>query len=365
LHHSTDYYVAVQAVDASGNQSEPSTLSSARTANTNRPEAIDRIWSSINDENRVELRWHAVTENDAATNGDPLSPLLRELAGYRVYRSESCRVECDSSNLVADETTVAGLPEPVFIDDLVVACRRYSYAVTAVDRCGLESEPSAIVQDQVFTTTAPAAPVDVQAFRHWLVSQRLQWSAVREDVNGNSIAIDEYLVYRTPPMATHDVPSVPDDFALIARVNGATEYWDKEVLPQATTAWYTVRAVDDCVNESDFSEPVSPDCYFPGTVTIRNPEYGDLLWGNTDLIVAVDEGAASYEELRISITEKETGELTVFTLPGPGPVWTLDWHAHSSSGFQQGRYVVRAEVDHSDLNSSCTAYTSIQVDVHP
>jgi prepilin-type N-terminal cleavage/methylation domain-containing protein len=365
LHEGTDYYVAVQALDAAGNQSAPSPTSNARTDNTNRPEAIDRLWGSTTADNRIELHWHAVTENEAGTNGDPRSPLLRELAGYRVYRSESCHVDCSRSNRIADETSLAGLPEPHFVDFLTVACRPYNYAVTAVDRCGLESEPSAEVEQSIFTAIAPAQPVDVQAFHHWRMAKRLQWSAVRKDVNGSAIAIDEYLVFRTVPMGMETMPTVPDDFSLLARVSNATEYRDNVTVPAGMTIWYIVKATDDCVNESEFSDPVSPACHFSGIVNIRRPAYGENIWGHTDLTVAVEDGVSSYEQLRISITSESSGEQFLYTLAGPGPVWTLDWDAHPSSGFDQGQYIVRAEVDEIFFGTTCTAFTSIEVDLQP
>jgi prepilin-type N-terminal cleavage/methylation domain-containing protein len=365
LYDGTDYYVALQAMDASGNQSEPSPLSSIRTENTNRPEEPAGIIASVNANNRIELHWGAVVENEAATHGDPRSPLLRELAGYRVYRSSNCVFDCTPPRRIADESSVENLPDPSFTDGLTVACRSYYYRVTAVDRCGLESEPSALVAESVFTSIAPAAPIDVQAFHHWLLSKKLQWSAVRKDVNGNPIAIDEYLVFRTAPISKKRSPRVPEDFSLVSHVREATEYTDNVTVPAGMVVWYVVQAIDDCVNESEYSEPVSPRCSFSGRTIIRNPVYGESIWGPTDLIVAVEDGASSYQELRLNISSADTGASASYTLAGPGPVWTLNWDAHPDSGFPQGRYLIRVEVDQSIFSSTCTSVTSTEVDIHP
>ncbi len=61
--------------------------------------------------------------------------LETDVAGYRVYRSES---ENERGALLTPEL----LPTPSFRDTTVVAGRRYWYTVTAVDRAGNESAPS-------------------------------------------------------------------------------------------------------------------------------------------------------------------------------------------------------------------------------
>jgi hypothetical protein len=61
--------------------------------------------------------------------------LETDLAGYRVYRSES---ENAKGQLITPDL----LPTPSFRDTTVVAGHRYWYSVTAVDRAGNESAPS-------------------------------------------------------------------------------------------------------------------------------------------------------------------------------------------------------------------------------
>ena len=72
--------------------------------------------------NAVDLSWAINVETD--------------LAGYRVYRSESENVK---GQLVTPEL----LPTPSFRDNQVVPGHQYWYTVTAVDRAGNESAPSA------------------------------------------------------------------------------------------------------------------------------------------------------------------------------------------------------------------------------
>jgi predicted phage tail protein len=70
----------------------------------------------------VDLSWAINVETD--------------LAGYRVYRSES-------ENVKGQLLTPERLPTPSFRDNQVVPTHHYWYTVTAVDRAGNESAPSA------------------------------------------------------------------------------------------------------------------------------------------------------------------------------------------------------------------------------
>jgi hypothetical protein len=72
----------------------------------------------------VDLSWSINLEND--------------LAGYRIYRSEQKDVR---GQLLTPEL----LPTPAYRDTAVTSGRQYWYAVTAVDRAGNESAPSAVV----------------------------------------------------------------------------------------------------------------------------------------------------------------------------------------------------------------------------
>jgi hypothetical protein len=83
----------------------------------------------------VELSWAVSPETD--------------LAGYRVYRSEEAGVLGTPLNREL-------LPTPAFRDMNVVSGHSYTYAVTAVDRSGNESEPSAAVSISVPAATQPS-----------------------------------------------------------------------------------------------------------------------------------------------------------------------------------------------------------------
>ena len=72
----------------------------------------------------VELSWEISRETD--------------LAGYYVYRSAQ-------TDTRGERVNPGLLPTPAFRDISVVLGRRYFYRVTAVDRAGNESQPSAPV----------------------------------------------------------------------------------------------------------------------------------------------------------------------------------------------------------------------------
>ncbi|HWF40068.1 MAG TPA: hypothetical protein VG322_16200 [Candidatus Acidoferrales bacterium] len=83
----------------------------------------------------LELSWNISSETD--------------LAGYNVYRSEQSGVQGTRINSEL-------LPTPAFRDMNAVPGRTYYYSVTAVDRSGNESTPSAAVSGEVLAENQPA-----------------------------------------------------------------------------------------------------------------------------------------------------------------------------------------------------------------
>jgi len=83
----------------------------------------------------LELSWNISPETD--------------LAGYNVYRSEQSGVQGTRINTEL-------LPTPAFRDMNAVPGRTYFYTVTAVDRSGNESTPSAAVSGEVPAENPPA-----------------------------------------------------------------------------------------------------------------------------------------------------------------------------------------------------------------
>ncbi|MBR9975081.1 MAG: hypothetical protein KFF77_05835 [Bacteroidetes bacterium] len=125
------YFYFVTAVDEDGNESPPSDTVSARARNVREPEAPRNLQvNGFNDGSRRLwlLSWSPVEEAD--------------LSLYRIYRSDIPIDRADPALLLAES-------DASFFDDVSAAAPgwRWFYAVTAVDRGGLESPLSSVQSD--------------------------------------------------------------------------------------------------------------------------------------------------------------------------------------------------------------------------
>lgn len=360
------YYAALQAIDGAGNQSELGALTGAVTRNTNVPETPSRVRVACEGSGRIGLEWDAVTTNAGATVGDPYSPLVRDLAGYRVYRSTTPDFTPDPSSLIADESLLPRLPAPVFLDEHVVNCRRYYYRVAAVDRCGAESEASTALKALCTTSVQPLEPSNVEAFLGSPTRmKRVQWVGVHEDVNGDPVSIDRYKIFRAGPRSDGLPPPLPAEFCLRAVVEGATRYEESLTLATCEEVWYAVTAADDCINESAMSEPVKPTCVFDGRVEIQDPAYGAEVWGPTTIRVVIEDGTGTYTGIRVRGFNESTLETWEFEFADPGKIWTGTWDAQPAAGYPEGPYRIEAEVDQQSGSGVCTSSTWTRVYLEP
>jgi len=361
----TSYHVSVQAVDASGNLSTPAPLTLATTANTNTPAAVLAL-NAVGSAGQVDLDWSETAENTGSTSGDPASPVIRDLAGYRIYRSTFAGFLPSGANRIADENVVANLTAPVFTDAQVAHCRPHYYKVTAVDECGLEGQASNEVSAQSWTDVDPLAPLDVQAFRSGPSQVRIVWSPVQEDLEGNPVYIETYEIYSTglQPLGFSDLSSIYE----LAQVSNVTEYYDSIVIPDGQTVHYLIRAVDGCSppNESELSAGAPAGCNFSGHVEISEPPYGAVVWGETHVRVdniGADPGADN-DQVRLTFV-KEDGTSWSTTIGDEHFSWEYDWQAHPngypSNFFTSGTYYVTATVDQTFGGQSCIAEATIRV----
>ena len=365
LSDSTPYHVAVQAIDAAGNPSTPAPIVQATTSNTNTPEAVLAL-NATGSEGQVDLDWSEIVENTGSTSGDPASPAIRDLAGYRIYRGTSPGFSPSSANRIADENDVANLPAPVFTDAQVAYCKPHYYKVTAVDECGLEGQASNEVSAQSWTDVDPLAPLDVQAFRSGPSKVRVKWSSVQGDLNGDPIYIDTYKIYRSPfqPAGIDD----PSSWSYLGRVTDATEYYDSIVIPAGQTVHYLIRAVDSCSppNESALSEAAPAGCNFSGRVEIEEPDYGEIVAGDTPMLVNnIDAVPAAVNDKVLVTFLREDGSSWSTTIGGGGFSWQYTWQAglngYPINFFKQGDYHVTARVEQTFGGQSCAAETTIRV----
>jgi type II secretory pathway pseudopilin PulG len=372
LQQATQYYVALQAVDAAGNIGPPSGLRSAVTVNTNTPETPLNPTATQDLNGRVELAWDEVRENaDITIEAGIQTTQIRELAGYRVYRSENSGFTPGPGNRIADESVLPALEQPQFVDNDVVNCELYHYRVAAADFCGSDPETESVRTAEFTGTTdsnvAPEAPLNVEAFLDGVMRFRLIWDVVRYDVGGTRIRVDDYSIFRTGflPAGTNPGSLSDADFTYIATVTNATEYIDDPVpVPFGQTFFYRVKAIDACSppNTSGASQTAEPQCVFSGTVNFQAPSYNTVVWPSDWIDVVVQGGAGNYTQLRLEFFHQPTSRVVDnVSISGPGPAWSHQWVVNPSGIYLTGGYTVTAEVDQDYGFATCSSSTSTRL----
>ena len=361
----TPYYVSIQAVDASGNVSPTGPAELITTANTNTPSGVLAL-NAASTSGRVDLDWSATADNTGSTSGDPASPAIRDLAGYRVYRSTSAGFTPSTTNRIADENDVANLPAPGFSDAQAAHCTPHYYKVTAVDECGLEGQPSNEASAQSWTDVDPKAPTAVQAFRAAGSQIRVAWSEVNEDVNDQPVYIDTYKIYRSP-LQSASLPE-PLSWTFLDQVPNATEYIDSFPIPDGQTVHYLVQAVDGCSppNESALSENASVTCMFSGTVVIQQPVFGEDISGSELVLVQNNDADPSSVNDEVRVTwVAEDGDSWTTTIGSGGFTWSYSWDTRPTGiplgFFQPGWYDMIVDVDQTFAGQSCTAIATVRL----
>jgi len=350
------YYVSIQAQNGGGDVSVKSNEASATVANTNTPRAPLAPTGTTDQLNFVRLNWTPVVANTAGVPAaDPMAPLIRDLAGYRIYRGDTSGVTATAGNLLANESVVRAPGMPPYDDTTTINCHAYYYRVTAVDTCGLESAATAVFSGQSTSSIPPNAPQNVQAF---VVGSdvTVSWTAVTKDTSGANVTIKEYDVYRSrvmprsDPLSSVTFPSTP-----IATVSG-TSYTDTSVPGRGAseTIYYMVRAKDECVNVSADSDITQATCAFSGTVVIDTPIEGSVVAGPVTTTVSVVGGTDTYTGVTITYTHASSGLTRTFTSTTTGTTWTDNmWLAMPT-----GPYTITATVTNS---TGCSSSTSVGV----
>jgi type II secretory pathway pseudopilin PulG len=342
-----DYTIKIEAYNAALMASRPSVPVTVRTENVNTPRSPVNTQVAVGSSGGLDLSWDAVDQNEV----DVPDTLLRDLAGYRMYRTNSPGVTADSSNLLLDESNLRALSSPSFVDRATVSCRPYYYTVTAVDICGVESAIATEVSGQLTSTENPRSPPSVHAFFDG-GNIRLRWQPVLNDVNGAPIWLEDYKVYRTDALPLMSFAMAPVGFFHVDTVHGVTEYVDP-LPPPGTRYWYAVTAFDDCGNESGWSQTTTPRCSFNGDVVFDEPDHDEQKWPTADLDVRVASASGTYEELRLHFTNETDGSRYSRTLSGPGPDWTYEVEGPGVGLFTEGWYTVIAQVDQLDGATTC------------
>jgi fibronectin type 3 domain-containing protein len=255
VHSGTSYTYRVTALDAAGNESDPSAPATVGSADTVPPTVPTGLTAHAS-AGQVKLTWTAATDDVGVT-------------GYRVYRSD----KTGPLATVTDGTT--------YTDSTVGSGTSYTYRVSALDAAGNESGRSTPVTVVSTDTAAPTVPTGLTG--HASAGQvKLAWTAATDDVG-----VTGYRVYRS------------DRTAPLTTVRAGTTYTDTAVR-SATSYTYRVSALDAAGNESGRSAPVTvstPDAAPPAAPTsVRAAAAGD-----TSVVVtwsADGTGATGYDVYR-------------------------------------------------------------------
>lgn len=348
LLHGATYYVAIEAVDEAGNRSLLSATASATTSNINTPLLPQGLVAEDVSNGPIELSWQRVSENATSDPGaDPLSPRLRDFAGYRVYRAGTPGFTPDPASRIAAEDALPDLPQPLYLDSQPMSCRDQYYKVTAVDRCGQESEPSNEVMIPANATgNRPKAPYNEDAYFLADGRIRLKWRAVREDILHQPIYVDDYKIFRTEIPVGGNCPTAPLTYSLLTQVSGVTEYIDDDARPPGQTFCYSLTALDECLppNESYYSSFTQPTCSFPGDLVILAPAYGSTFNGDVTFQLTVNgaDPGGSYGNVLLKARRLSSGNEYEYGVLGTGPVWTYLW-ADVESG-SPGHFEITASI---------------------
>jgi hypothetical protein len=244
---SQNFYFKVRATNAGGSTESP--ISGPHLAkNTTTPNVATSFVATGNGTvpalpGMVRLSWTApitnASGNPTCTTGAPtVSNYLREIQGFRIYKSNAIAVPMNGTTLVVDENT-SGADAPqtdgygnFTWDDTDVACgTNYYYRIITVEYCAASASyntpanvSNAISNDTpsgangilgtAGTSGVPGIPVNLKAAPPFpatppegmtatmcdaaanICAVSLGWSKVTRDLDGNTISIDQYEVER-------------------------------------------------------------------------------------------------------------------------------------------------------------------------
>jgi Tfp pilus assembly protein PilW len=308
----TGYYFRVRAEDSSGNGSALSALAApapAVVADATTPRAPATFTASGGGsplQDQVQLTWAQVTTNVESVTCDPQPTTIRDLHGYRIFRSTTSGFTPNAGTTYI-EPDIAPAGTGGYQDRQVVACRHYFYDIKAVDKCGHESAAQ-LVQPEGFATTqyVPAKPALLQATPSSATVNALSWSRVATNTNGDSILVDTYRIYRnafptglTPTaVAALDWSSATTFDVTVTNVNlpshvDSTAYG----LSPGMSYYYRVSGLSACpdpLDEGALSDPASATtCSLGGTLSVY-PYGGSSVTGQVTVSSYVSGGSDTF-----------------------------------------------------------------------
>ncbi|MCZ6916503.1 MAG: hypothetical protein O7I93_06990, partial [Gemmatimonadetes bacterium] len=322
----------------------------------------------------IRIGWAPVTTNPDDIDCDPQPSKIRDLEGYRLYRSDA----------LADPPSVYLEPDALqegteeYEDINVVACRTYYYNITAVDKCDKESLPRPAVAEGAATTQhRPAPPTGLQADPVVPDMMNLQWDRVSVNTNGDPTQVDHYRIYRAElpagllPSIVASAITWDSSYVIEPNPHEVTDVTipqftdDTTGLPAdpANSLYYRVSALNDCAAPDDEGALSAPNegvtCDLEFSIVLA-PAAGTTVTGVVDVSLnAVPVGDPESFTGFVVITDAVSG--TVFTHgSGLSPLalpFTASW---DTTGLPSGDYTMTATVIDS---SGCSDTVSQTVSV--
>ena len=369
------YCFQVSILDASGNSSPWSSLSTAPCVQVNdastprSPGSFSASGgtphSALNGE--IDLQWSEVTTNTSILPGDPdlidKTTVIRDLQGYKIYRdSKADFIPSNQTNLIATLTN----GRTHHVDHNAANCKTYFYRIVAVDGCGVTSSPSQPAEGRAETSVPPSSPDKLEARHASREQNRLSWEPVRSDIDGRNIHVDRYNIYRYGSLLSLSATALNTAlFSLIGSVaDGATSYLESLSQPDQSDLlrgghfYYAITAADVCGNESARSLPVPLSCQSNASVD-GTPLNGDVASGIVPLVLR-PATTAHYVEARAQIVRVDHPDLVVYAQESDEvPFRFPAWDARTSA---PGQYRVNWELVGPDR---CTGYAESEFTLKP
>lgn len=313
-------------------------------------------------EDQIDIGWGSVIENtsagasDAVDGCDPVRPVNRDLAGYRVYRGVISGFPLGSP--VVTEATLAGATN--WSDLSVVNCKDYYYVVKAVDSCGTESAPSTEVLGSASTTILPEAPLNVVAAQSGSFTIDVNWDPVTQNTKSppTPITVTDYNIHAAEATAGLDPDSISDGSYILAAGPVAGTFYQHlfSFVAAGNSLYFKVTALDDCPNESLKSTGAEASCEFIGTLNF-SPIDGASLAGTVPMSLSVT-GSQTYTRALIRVVDLSTNSDVYFQETWTTPFTFPDWN---STAVAPGSYEIIYAVENS---SGCIQQQSAFVTVN-
>lgn len=348
------YYFAIRAADGSGNRSSYSGNVSTVVADNSTypthtvPSAPAGFTATGHGgvggvTGKVDLAWTGVTTNEQTLSCDPAGTLLRDGAGYRLYRSLASTYTPSSSTLIIDEsndgtpqTAILNATATSYTDAGVVNCRPYYYHLKTFDNatCGYSSTTwGASYDGKGMTTVLPAAPTNVTAARTSPSSALVGWTATAQDTDLPPVAItiDTYKVWRAQ-LANNADPEAAT-YTLVGTTTVPPYTYSDTSAPAESGSqklYYKISAIDDCPNESLKSLASVTSCTFNGALGM-SPVTGT--YDPTPKTITITaSGTDTYTQANLTVVK--TGGTTDEnnTMVATGTSWVFTWTPNQGPG---------------------------------